>query len=416
MKIIADFHLHSRYSRATSPEMNIPTISQWARYKGINVMGTGDFTHPEWIKELQNTLIAVDYGTFAFKNTFFFLTAEVSNIYRRKGKTYKVHNLIFAPDFATVEKINLNLHRYGKLSADGRPILGLDSEDLVKIVLEVSDKCLIIPAHAWTPHFGVFGSNSGFNSLEECFGSMTHYIKAIETGLSSDPPMNWRLSDLDAITLISNSDAHSPSKIGREANVFEVDTTKNLYKTILDIIIHKDQQRFLHTLEFFPEEGKYHFDGHRICNYCAHPVETKARQKLCPVCGKAVTIGVLHRIEELADRPAGTKPAYTIPFKNIIPLEELIAETLSVGKNTQKVEKEYFRLITRFGSEFKILLDTPIEELAAFAPKPIISSIQKMRKGHIRISPGYDGEYGIISIDWNNNEDAHSADSQMELF
>lgn len=417
MKIIADFHIHSRYSRATSGEMNIPTIAQWAKYKGLQLIGTGDFTHPEWIEELKNKLIPTDPGTFVYNDIFFFLTAEVSNIYHRRGKTYKIHNLIFAPDFTTVEKISRYLGGYGKLSSDGRPILGLDSEDLVKIVLDISDKCLIIPAHAWTPHFSVFGSNSGFNTLEECFGTMTKYIPAIETGLSSDPAMNWRLSRLDQITLISNSDAHSPTKIGREANVFDLPDSKNLYETITAIIKRKDQKRFLYTIEFFPEEGKYHLDGHRLCKYCAYPKETNARKKICPVCGRAVTIGVLHRVEELADRPEGVTPGQSIPFKNIIPLEELIAEATTTGRGTQKVEKEYFRLTNRFGSEFQILLDTPLAELGTFAPERVLIAIEKMRKGEVEIHPGYDGEYGTITIDWKDTGPAIRGDNlQMELF
>lgn len=398
MTIIADLHIHSRYSRATSPDMNIPGIAKWAKIKGINVMGTGDFTHPEWLKELKSTLRPVGPGTFEYDGVKFILTAEVSNIFYRRGECFKVHNIILAPDFETVEKIIKQLSGYGKLASDGRPILGLDPEKLVEMVLAASADSMVIPAHAWTPHFGVFGSASGFDSLQECFGQQTGNIFALETGLSSDPTMNWRLSSLDHISLISNSDAHSLRKLGREANVFDLPDSEHIYADITAAIKAKDQSKFLYTIEFFPEEGKYHYDGHRLCSYRAHPQETIAQNLLCPACKKPVTVGVLHRVEKLADRELNTRPARAIPFKHLIPLQEIIAEALGTGVNTQKVEKEYFKLISHFGTEFSILMDKGIDEISNHTSEKIAAGISKMRKGEVDINPGYDGEFGTITL------------------
>ncbi len=398
MPLIADLHIHSRYSRATSPEMNIPGIAKWAKIKGIQVMGTGDFTHPEWLKELKSTLQPSGPGTFEHAGVKFLLTAEVSNIFYRQGKCYKVHNIILAPDFETVEKIIKQISGYGKLAADGRPILGLDPEKLAAMVLSASAECMVIPAHAWTPHFGVFGSASGFDSLKECFGAQTSNIFALETGLSSDPTMNWRLSSLDHISLISNSDAHSLRKLGREANVFNLPDSPQIYNDITTAIKKKDLAKFLYTIEFFPEEGKYHFDGHRLCAYRAHPQETIARNLQCPACKKPVTVGVLHRVEKLADRALNIKPLQAIPFKHLIPLEEIIAEALGVGRNTQKVEKEYVKLINTFGTEFAILMDASIAEISNHTQEKIAAGISMMRKGEVKINPGYDGEFGTIKL------------------
>ncbi|MDD5492400.1 MAG: endonuclease Q family protein, partial [bacterium] len=325
-------------------------------------------------------------------------TSEVSNIFYRHGKCYKVHNIILAPDFETVEKIIRQISGYGKLSSDGRPILGLDPEKMVTMVLEASADCVIIPGHAWTPHFGVFGSASGFDNLQECFGAQTKNIFAIETGLSSDPTMNWRLTTLDRISLVSNSDAHSLRKLGREANVFDLVDSINLYSDITSAIKTKDRSKFIYTIEFFPEEGKYHFDGHRQCAYRAHPQETIAHSLICPVCHKPVTVGVLHRVEKLADRALNVQPAQAIPFKHLIPLQEIIAEALGMGINTQKVEKEYQKLIAYFGNEFSILLDADISEISNHTVEKVASGIDKMRKGKVQINPGYDGEFGTISL------------------
>ncbi|MCD6402644.1 DNA helicase UvrD [bacterium] len=399
MKFIADFHLHSKYSRATSSRMDLENLQKWAEIKGVNVLGTGDFTHPGWFKELREKLEPAEPGLFKLKNsnleTRFILTTEVSCIYSKKNRVRKIHIIIFAPSFETVEKINTQLGWIGNLEADGRPILGLDAKELAKIVLNASENCLIVPAHAWTPYFGIFGSKTGFNSIEECFEEYSKYIYALETGLSSDPPMNWRVSALDKITLISCSDAHSPEKIGREANVF--DTELNYY-SIIEAIKSKDSQKFLYTIEFFPQEGKYHYDGHRVCGVSVDPNEAKKYNNICPSCGKPLTIGVLHRVDDLADRPEGFKPEGVIPFKSLIPLEEIIAEALGQTPGTKQVVEEYKSLVKKFKSEFSVLLDVPIEEIEKISFPQIAEGIDRVRKGEVLIEPGYDGVYGKIRI------------------
>jgi uncharacterized protein (TIGR00375 family) len=412
MRFIADFHIHSKFSRATSKDMDLENLQKWARIKGINVLGTGDFTHPEWFKDLKEKLEPAEQGLFRLKSssavhggdseTRFILTAEISCIYskglpsgRQGNKVRKIHIIIFAPSFEAAEKINAHLGWIGNLKADGRPILGLDAKELTKIVLNASEDCLVICAHAWTPWFSIFGSKSGFDSIEECFEEYSKYIFSIETGLSSDPPMNWRLSALDRITLISNSDAHSPQKIGREANVFDAELS---YPAIIKAIKEKNPQEFLYTIEFFPEEGKYHYDGHRNCNISLAPKESKKYNNICPVCGRPLTIGVMNRVEELADRPEGFRPENLIPFKSLIPLEEIIAESLNQGLAAKRVGEEYQNLIKKFGSEFKILLDVSAQELGAAAPPEIAEGILRVREGRVSIEPGYDGVYGKIRI------------------
>ncbi len=399
MKFIADFHIHSKYSRATSPRMDLENLDKWAKIKGIKVLGTGDFTHPEWFNNLKEKLEPAESGLYKLKavnsSTRFILTSEISCIYSKGGKVRKIHIIVFAPDFKTVEKINTHLGCIGNLKADGRPILGLDAKELAKIVLESSKDCLVIPAHAWTPWFAIFGSKSGFDSMEECFEDYTKYIYAIETGLSSDPSMNWRLSSLDNITLISNSDAHSPQKIGREANVFDTEVN---YLAIADIIKSKDRQKFLYTIEFFPQEGKYHYDGHRSCEICLSPPESKKYNNVCPRCGRPLTIGVLNRVDSLADRPEGFKPNNAIPFKSLIPLDEIIAESQGVQSKTKRVEKEYNNLIEKLGSEFKILLDVSQKELERITLPEIAEGIIKVRERKVHIEPGFDGVFGKIKI------------------
>jgi len=399
MKFIADFHIHSKYSRATSKDMDLENLDKWAKTKGIKVLGTGDFTHPEWVEELKEKLEPSEAGLFYLKQsnseTRFILSAEISCIYSKKGKVRKIHLIIFAPSFEIVEKINTHLSWRGNLKSDGRPILGLDAKELLKIILDVSEDCLIIPAHAWTPWFSVFGSKSGFDSLEECFEEYTKYIYAIETGLSSDPSMNWRLSALDKITLISNSDSHSPGRIGREANVFDTDLS---YSKIIEAIKGKDPQKFLFTIEFFPQEGKYHYDGHRICQISLSPQESKKYNNLCPVCARPLTIGVLNRVGSLADRPENFKPQETIPFKRLVPLKEIIAESLGMLPGAKRVSEEYDNLIKKIGNEFKILLDTSLEDLKSNTLSEIAEGILRVREGKIYIEPGYDGVYGKIRI------------------
>jgi uncharacterized protein (TIGR00375 family) len=399
MKFIADFHIHSKYSRATSRDMDLENLDKWAKIKGIKVLGTGDFTHPEWFKNLKEKLESAETGLFKIKNsqseTRFILTSEISCIYSKNNQVRKIHIIIFAPTFEAVEKINGYLNLIGNLKSDGRPILGLDAKELAKIVLNVSPDCLVVPAHVWTPWFSIFGSKSGFDSIEECFGDYVKYIFAIETGLSSDPAMNWRWSLLDKISLISNSDAHSPRKIGREANVFDAEIS---YQSIIEAIKQKDPKKFLYTIEFFPEEGKYHFDGHRLCGASLSPKETKKYNGICPVCGRPLTVGVLNRVEQLADREEGLKPEGAIPFKNLIPLEEIIADALGVLPGGKQGALEYQNLIKKFGDEFSILLDAPKEDLKKSTLREIAEGIIKVREGEVKIEPGYDGVYGKIKI------------------
>ena len=400
MKIIADLHIHSKYSRATSPQMDLESLDKWAKIKGIKVLATGDFTHPLWFKNLKEKLEPAEAGLYKLKKSDsgvrFILNVEISSIYSKNGKVRKIHNLIFSPSFEIAEKINTQLGWVGNLKSDGRPILGLDSKELIKIVLNVSQDCFFVPCHIWTPWFSLFGSKSGFDSIEECFEDYSKYIYAGETGLSSDPAMNWRLSALDKIALISNSDAHSPAKIGREANAFELKEIN--YSSIVEAIKAKDPQKFLYTIEFYPEEGKYHYDGHRNCGISCSPQESKKYNNICPVCGKYLTIGVLNRVEELADRPINFKPQGIIPFKSLIPLKEVIAEVLASGSETKEVANQYEKLIDKFETEFKVLLEISQSDLSSCVSPEISEGIIRAREGNVYIEPGYDGVYGKIKI------------------
>ncbi|MBU3925818.1 endonuclease Q family protein [Patescibacteria group bacterium] len=412
MRIVADLHIHSKYSRAVSKEMTLENIAVWAKKKGIQVIGTGDFTHPQWFNEIKTKLEPAEKGLYRLKSelghsmskrtsnvqvnsTRFMLTTEISSIYSKGGKTRRIHTLIFTPSIEAVEKINTKLGWIGNLKSDGRPILGLDAKELAKIVLEADEKCAVVPAHAWTPWFSIFGSMSGFDSIEECFEEMTPHIFAIETGLSSDPAMNWRLSALDKISLISNSDSHSLQKLGREANVFDCELS---YDGIINAIKSKDPKKFLYTLEFFPEEGKYHYDGHRDCKVSFSPEETKKHKNKCPVCGKNLTIGVLNRVDILADRKEGEKPNNAIPYKNMIPLDEIIGEAFGVGPKSKKVMEQYEKLVSNLGSELNVLENSSYEEIANVANSKIAEAVKNVREGKVNINPGYDGEYGKISI------------------
>ncbi len=415
MKFVGDFHIHSKYSRAVSPLMDLENLDVWAAIKGIRVMGTGDFTHPKWFSEIKEKLEPAEPGLFKLRgaesSTRFILTSEISCIYKKTGKVRKIHIIIFAPSINAVEKINAKLNLIGNLHSDGRPILGLDAKELAKIALDTDKDCLIIPAHAWTPWFSVFGSKSGFDSLEECFEEYTKYIYAIETGLSSDPAMNWRLSQLDNIALISNSDSHSLPKIGREANVFDTELS---YQGIADAIKTKDKTKFLYTVEFFPEEGKYHYDGHRLCNISLSPSQSKKYNNICPACGKPLVIGVLNRVEKLADRPEGFVPKNAIPFKSLIPLNEIIAESIGTSVASKEVAKHYNNLIKNLGSEFKILLDSSAKEIEKESLPEIADGVIKMREGKVFIEPGYDGVYGKIKI-FSEKKSKKSASSQTKL-
>lgn len=421
MKFVADFHIHSKYSRAVSQKMNLEELDRWADQKGILIMGTGDFTHPKWFFEIKEKLEPAEFGLFKLKkeyklptlsgklaNTRFILSVEISSIYSEGGKVRRVHNVIILPDLKSAEKLNNYLNLIGNLASDGRPILGLSSKELLKIVLNICPKALFIPAHIWTPWFSMFGSMSGFNSMEECFGEYSRYILAIETGLSSDPPMNWRIEELDKVAIVSNSDSHSLERIGREANVFDAELS---YNSILEALKNSAPQnvfqnnfsevnspKILETIEFFPEEGKYHYDGHRLCGILLSPEESKKIKNICPKCGRPLTIGVMNRVESLANRPSDFFDSKRPPFKKLVTLDEIIADALGVGKTTKSVLKFYNDLILNFGSELQVLTEAPISEIKLASNEIISEGIKRVREGKLNIVPGYDGEYGKISI------------------
>jgi len=399
MKIIADLHLHSLHSRATSKEMNLEGISRGAKIKGLNLLGTSDLTFKIWLEELKRKLELVEgTGLFKYNNIYWMLTTEVNTTYEINNKTRKVHHLIHAPSFEIVEQINEQLSKYGNLSVDGRPTLRITSPELVEIIMKISEDAFIVPAHLWTSWFGALGEYSGFNSLEECYQDQFKHIYAFETGMSSTPAMNWRLSMLDKFTPISNSDSHSPYsyRLGREANVFELD--KLTYWEIIDTIKKKDKKRFLFTIETPPEYGKYHWDGHRNCNVSLDPKESMKYHNTCPVCGKPLTIGVLHRVEELADRPKEFIPENAIPFKSLLPLSELIATIYNTQPYSRKVWEESIKLIKEFGSELNVLLDASEDKLRLLTHEKIVEIILKNRKGELKVQPGYDGVYGKLIL------------------
>ena len=430
MKYVADLHIHSKFSRATSRDMTLDSLAHWAKVKGISLVATGDFTHPEWLFLAKEKLIPTGNGFFQLKNLIpsnneylqsfstspkdvsFILSTEISFIYSKKDRVRKIHILLLAPDFESIEKINTRLSGIGNLRSDGRPILGLDAKDFVKIVASLCPRCVVIPAHIWTPWFSLFGANSGFDIIEDCFEEMTPHIFALETGLSSDPAMNWRLSQLDKYTLISNSDAHSPYRIGREANVFD---TEFSYSAFIQAIKQKDPEKFLYTVEFFPEEGKYHYDGHRNCDVVFSPEETIQHKGICPQCGKKLTIGVMHRILELADREPGQIPPMRIPFKNLIPLNEIIAQAIGKTAGCKSVWDIYFRYIHEFGDEHTILTEVPISQLMQLNSERIALGIARMRQGQVKIIPGHDGTYGIIDL-FDEDTSAEADASQLKLF
>jgi len=429
MKFAADLHLHSRFSRATSRDMTFDVLAWWAKAKGLRLLATADFTHPEWFFLTKEKLEPAGNGFFRLRHpqppaeaglraipfrpddVHFILSSELSFIYSKKGKVRKIHLLLLLPDLESVEKVNHRLVGIGNLRSDGRPILGLDTKLFVRMVADLCPRAVVIPSHIWTPWFSLFGANSGFDAIEECFEEMTPFIFALETGLSSDPPMNGRLSALDRYALVSNSDAHSPSRVGREANVFEAEFT---FKALVEAIRSRDPARFLYTVEFFPEEGKYHFDGHRKCGVLLSPKESVARGDLCPVCGKRLTIGVLHRVEELADRdeaPSGLR----VPHRNLIPLNEVIGQACGRSAESQGVWDLYFKFIQEFGPEHKILTEVPVAELARLQPEAVARGIDRMRKGLVRIVPGHDGEYGLIHL-FDGQDGPEAGAGQLSLF
>ncbi len=394
----ADLHIHSRYSRATSKKMTPSELDKIAQQKGIKVLGTGDFTHPAYLEELKESLQPAEPGLFVPKEnpegTRFMLTAEIANIFTQGGKGRRIHTVVCAPDFEVAKEIQLALKSYGNIESDGRPIFGFPVKDLVRLVMDISPRCFVIPAHIWTPWFSLFGAKSGFDSVEECFEEQSEHIYALETGLSSDPQMNWRLSALDGYVLVSNSDAHSPAKIGRECNLFSCELS---YDAMIKAM--KDPSNgFEGTIEFFPEEGKYHYDGHRNCGVCLPPSETRRLKGICPVCGGPLTVGVLHRVEDLADREEGFVPPTALPNVHLIPLVEIIQEALGVKTLGKKVLKVYNGLIELGGSEMEILLWKELDELSAVASDEILSGLKRMREGKVFIRPGHDGVYGEIHL------------------
>ena len=405
MRVIADLHIHSCYSRATSKKMHIPEIARFAKIKGLSIVGTGDFTHPKWLEELQEALVEdPDTGLYKLaKNpespVHFMITTEVSTIFTSENAIKKIHHVIFTPNTENAIQINNRLAKHGNLTVDGRPTLNMDAAHLVEEVMEVSSENMVFPAHAWTPWFSVFGAFSGFDSVKDCYQDMTKHIHALETGLSSDPPMNWRLSKLDRFTLVSNSDCHSfwPWRIGREANVFELKRLS--YHEVTDAIRFKDRERFKFTIETNPAYGKYHWTGHRNCNVALSPQEAIKLGNICPVCRRKLTKGVEQRVEELADRPAGFKPENAIGFKRLLPLSEIITTVLGAGSPyTKKVWSIYNQLVEKFGNEYAVLMDASGDALSKLVDEEIAEAIVRVKEGRIRVIPGYAGVYGKLVI------------------
>lgn len=409
MKFFADLHIHSRYSIATSRDMTPETLARWAQLKGVAVVGTGDAIHPGWLKELGRKLDFTGNGLFVLRDgpredipvpascasdIYFLMSTEISCIYSKRGRTRRVHCIVLFSDMEGPLRLQMRLARIGNISSDGRPILGMDAQLLLKIVMEECPGALFIPAHIWTPHFSVLGSSSHFDSLEECFEELTGHIHAVETGLSSDPPMNWRVSSLDPLTLVSNSDAHSPEKLGREANIFDTEIS-------FDAMTHaiKTRKGFAGTIEFFPEEGKYHYDGHRPCKVRMSPEETMERgDDRCPACGKKMTLGVLGRVLRLADREQDEIPGNAKPYHSLISLKTIIAQTFGMGAATKKVNRVYFDLLEKLGSELNILLNVPAENISHSGYPAVADAIDRVRSRRVSVEPGYDGEYGKIRL------------------
>ena len=413
MQFIADFHIHSRFSMATSRDCNPENLHKWAKWKGLHLIGTGDFTHPGWMEELKEKLEpSGEEGLYRLKPGLeapeladvpgdpeqpvrFMVSGEISSIYKKAGRTRKVHSLIMLPSLAAAERINTRLDAIGNIRSDGRPILGLDAYPLLALVVEECPDAMYVPAHIWTPHFSLFGAMSGFDDMHECYEDLVPHICAVESGLSSDPPMNWRLSVLDDFALISNSDAHSPPNLAREANLFDTDLS---YPAIQSALKARDPKRFIGTLEFNPQEGKYHYDGHRKCSVCWKPSQTKRAKGLCPVCGKKLTVGVLHRVEILADRPEGCRPAAARHYESIVPLAEVIGEAHGVGKGTKTVARQYHAVLRATGTELAALRSAPLEVIERAAGPVVAEGVRRMRAGELDIHPGHDGEYGKVSV------------------
>ncbi|MGR3219931.1 MAG: endonuclease Q family protein [Candidatus Anammoxibacter sp.] len=428
MKYIADLHVHSQFSRATSKTCNLPGLFSWARVKGVNLVGTGDFTHPEWFAILKEHLEPAESGFFRLKDdnvnnalegvspttipVRFTLTAEISCIYKRDGRVRKIHTILHVPDFESAENINIKLAAIGNIESDGRPTLGLDVRNLLEILLEQATEGFMVPAHIRTPWFSLFGSKSGFDTVEECFGVPAKYIFALETGLSSNPDMNRLVRSLDRFTLVSNSDCHSPSKLGREANLF--DTGFDFY-SMRDALKNNRGNEFTGTIEFFPEEGKYYFDGHRKCAVCLDPAETINGSTVCPVCGNPLTIGVMHRVMELSDRKEPVYPEGAPIFKSLIPLPEVLSEIIGVGPSSKRVLAEYARVISLFGSDINLYLNVSVEEIKSKHSTLLGEAVKRIRNGNVVRTPGYDGEYGVVKV-FNDNKELDRASGQLDLF
>ena len=407
MKTIADLHIHSRFSMATSKEGTPENLDFWARKKGISLIGTGDFTHPVWREGLKERLVSEGNGLYRLRDAYvkeesrkfpgegtrFVVSGEISSIYKKNGKTRKVHNVILLPSLEAADAMAQRLEKIGNIHSDGRPILGLDSHDLLEMMLDVCPEGILIPAHIWTPHFSVLGAKSGFDSVEECFEELAPYIHALETGLSSDPAMNWRISKLDRYQLVSNSDAHSPSKLGREANLLDIDCSyEGLYRAI------QTGEGLEGTVEFFPEEGKYHFDGHRKCGVSLSPVEAERLGGICPVCGKKLTMGVDHRVEQLADRAEGFVKKDGKKYESLVPLPEVISACMGYSTASKKVQGCFEQMLQTLGTEFDILRNVPSEDIKSCAGERIAEGIENVRTGKVKRIPGYDGEYGKIEL------------------
>ena len=405
--MIADLHIHSRFSMATSKEGTPENLDFWARKKGISLIGTGDFTHPVWREELKERLVSEGNGLYRLRDAYvkeesrkfpgegtrFVVSGEISSIYKKNGKTRKVHNVILLPSLEAADAMAQRLEKIGNIHSDGRPILGMDSHDLLEMMLDVCPEGILIPAHIWTPHFSVLGAKSGFDSVEECFEELAPYIHALETGLSSDPAMNWRISKLDRYQLVSNSDAHSPSKLGREANLLDIDCSyEGLYRAI------QTGEGLEGTVEFFPEEGKYHFDGHRKCGVSLSPVEAERLGGICPVCGKKLTMGVDHRVEQLADRAEGFVKKDGKKYESLVPLPEVISACMGYSTASKKVQGCFEQMIQTLGTEFDILRNVPSEDIKSCAGERIAEGIENVRTGNVKRIPGYDGEYGKIEL------------------
>ena len=407
MKMIADLHIHSRFSMATSKEGTPENLDFWARKKGISLIGTGDFTHPVWREELKERLVSEGNGLYRLRDEYvkeesrkfpgegtrFVVSGEISSIYKKNGKTRKVHNVILLPSLEAADAMAQRLEKIGNIHSDGRPILGLDSHDLLEMMLDVCPEGILVPAHIWTPHFSVLGAKSGFDSVEECFEELAPYIHALETGLSSDPAMNWRISKLDRYQLVSNSDAHSPSKLGREANLLDIDCSyEGLYRAI------QTGEGLEGTVEFFPEEGKYHFDGHRKCGVSLSPVEAERLGGICPVCGKKLTMGVDHRVEQLADRAEGFVKKDGKKYESLVPLPEVISACMGYSTASKKVQGCFEQMLQTLGTEFDILRNVPAEDIKTCAGERLAEGIENVRTGKVKRIPGYDGEYGKIQL------------------